>query len=132
MQNALAQVLGRSRRRVEETSPGRAQDELGAPGDEADASPASGWFENDGERPMKLQNTSKQVSKRSEGISQKHSPGRPAEEPDEPSGETAVPDGVHSTHEGPRGVTSDVGGGTNAPSRDRPPGGHLGDQEEPR
>ena len=81
---------------------------------------------------MKLWNASEQVSKRSEGISQKDSPGRPGEEPDEPSGETAVPDGVHSTQEGPRGVTSDVGSGTNAPSRDRPPGGHLGDREESR
>ena len=47
--------------------------------------------EDDGEQPMKLQNTMKQVSKHSEGISQKDSPGRPGEEPEEPGGETAIP-----------------------------------------
>ena len=131
-QNALEQVRERSKPKDEEGLPERAQVELEAPGDEADASAASESVEVDGNRPRKLRETSEREQERSEPKEEANSPGRPGEEPDEPSGETAVPDDVHSTQEGPRGVTSDVGGGTNAPCRDTGPGGLVGEQVEPR
>ena len=81
---------------------------------------------------MKLRNTSKRVSKRSKRRVDEDSPGRPGEEPEELSGETAVPGGVHTHQEGPRGDPSDVGGGTNAPSGDTGPGGHRGEEESSR
>ena len=131
-QDTLEQVPGHSRRRVEETSSGRAQDKLGAPEDKADTSPVSGRVEDDGEQLMKLQNTTKQVSKHSEGISQKDSPGRPGEEPEEPGGEMAIPGDAYTYQEGPRGDASDDGGSMNAPSRDTGPGGHRDEEEVSR
>ena len=123
----------RLRPKDEEDSPKEgALDELDAPGDEADASTASEDVEADGNQPTKLWNALEQVSERSKRKLGEDSPGRPGEEPEEPGGETAVQDDAHTYQGSPRGVTSDAGGGTNVPSRDRPPGGHLGDQEESR
>ena len=81
---------------------------------------------------MKLRNATEQVSERSKRKFGEDSPGEPGEEPEEPGGETAVQDDAHTYQGSPRGDTSDGGSGTNVPSRDRPPGGHLGDQEESR
>ena len=129
-QNESDRVRERSERRDEENSPRRTQDEPDAPGDEAEASTASKGIEDGGTRPRKLRETSKQVSKRSEGSSQKNSPGRPGEEPEEPGGETAVPGDAYTYQEGPRGDASDDGGDANPPSRDRGPGGRLGERDE--
>ena len=57
-QYMLEQVPGCLRRRVEETSPGKAQDKLGNPGDKADASSAPGSIKDIGNWPMKPKNTS--------------------------------------------------------------------------
>ena len=129
-QDALEQVPGRSRRRVEETSPGRAQDELGDPGDKADASSAPGSVEDVGNRPTKLKNTLKRVRQRSERRNRADSPRRARSELQEPSGETAAPGGPRTYQEGPIGGTSEDGSDTSASDRDTQPGGCRGEQVE--
>ena len=116
----------------EEDSPEGALDELDMLGDEADTLIASEGVEVDGSHATKLWETSKQVSKRSEGSSQKDLPGRPGEEPEEPGGETAVPGNAYTYQEGPRGDASDDSGGTNVPSRDTWPGGQMGELDGSR
>ena len=119
-------------RKDEEGLPERAPDQLGAPGDEADAPAPFGRVEDASNVPRKLRETSEREQGRSKPKDEANSPGRPGEEPGEPVGETAAVDDAHTYQEGPRGDTSDGSGGTNTPSRDRPPGGHLDDQEESR
>ena len=57
-QYMLEQVLGCLRRRVKETSPGKAQDKLGNLGDNVDVSSALGSVEDVGNWLMKPKNTS--------------------------------------------------------------------------
>ena len=129
---ASLQAQEHSRPMEEENSPEGAQSDPNDPEDSADTSAAAWAFEDVVKRPKKLREASERVSERSEDDSEKYSPGRPGEEPDEPDGETVVPGDVHSTREGPIGVTSDVGGGMNAPSRDTCPGGHRGEDASSR
>ena len=119
-----------SKRRGREDSPKGAQDERDDPGDNADASTASWSVEDVGKRSKKLREALKRIRKRSERRSRTNSPGRPEEEPVEPSGGTAVPDGIHDVQERPRKVRNERVDETDAPRRDWPPGGHLGHREE--
>ena len=61
--------------------------------------------------------------------SRRNSPSRPGEEPDEPGGETAIPDGLQNDPERPRSIRNERIDRKNAPSPDKAPGGHIDDQE---
>ena len=61
--------------------------------------------------------------------SRQNSPSRPGEEPDEPGGETAIPDGLQNDPERPRSIRNERIDRKNAPSPDKAPGGHIDDQE---
>ena len=109
-----------------------AQVELDDPGAKADASAASETFEDVGKKPKRLLEASKRVRKRSERKSQNNSPGRPGEEPEDPSGDAVVPGGTHGVQEHPRSIRNERVDGTNSPCRDRAPRGCRSDQVESR
>ena len=75
--------------------------------------------------PKQPRNASERARERSERSSQRNAPSRPREEPEDPGGKAAIPGGVQSVQEGPRSVINERVDGTNAPSRDTGPGGHL-------
>ena len=129
-QDALEQVPGHLRSRVEETSPGRAQDEPGNPVDKEDVLGVSNGDEDAREWPKKLRGTLECVSKRSELKENEDSPGRPGDEPDKLGGDMAAPGDFQTSQRCPRNVSNERVDQTDAPGRDRSPGGHRGEQEE--
>ena len=132
LENASERIDEPLEQKDEGDSPEGALDELDAPGDKADASPASGRVEDDGERPMRLRNASERISQRSKRRSQKDSPEEARGDPDEPGGETVVPGGLQAYQEGPTSGASEDGGETSASDRDTGPGGHRGEEESSR
>ena len=93
---------------------------------------ASGCIEDVGKRPKKLRNASKHARESSERRNPEDSPCRPEGEPYDPGGEGLIPGSVQSEREGPEGVRNERVDGTDAPTRDTGPGGHLEVQEESR
>ena len=92
----------------------------------------SGSIEDVRKRPNKLSNTSEHKHKHSKRKSRQHSPGRPGEEPDEPDDEAVIPGNPQNDQECPRSVRNQRVDETDAPGRDRAPGGHRGEQEASR
>jgi hypothetical protein len=72
------------------------------------------------------------VSEHSERRGRADSPCRPGEGPDEPDGEMAVPDGVHSVPKRPTNVRNEHVDETDAPDQDRALGGHRSKKWESR
>ena len=105
----------RSRPKDEKDSPERVLDELDAPRDKADALTASEGVDDDAKQPKKLKNMLEHEHGRWKRRSQKYSPGRPGEEPDDPDGKTVMP-----------------GDDANTLDQDTGPGGLVGEQVESR
>ena len=129
-QDTLERTRERSKRRTRGYSPGRAQVDPGDQRDEADAPPASRSVEDDGNWLRKLRNTSERERKHSKRKEEQNSPSRPREEREGPGGGTLIPGGVQSNQEGPKGIRNERADETHSPSRDWPPGDHLGDREK--
>ena len=132
LRNTSERVNESSKRRNREYSPGWTQVESDDPDDDAVVSTMSGSIEDVGMRPKKLSNASERERKRSKRRSRKDSAGRPGGEPDEPRAETAVSGDIHNLQKRPRKVSNERVDETDAPGRDRPPGGHRGEQEVSR
>ena len=97
--------------------------------DEADASGVPRCGEDTGTEPKKLQNAIERVSKLPDHRVRGNSPRRVPDSPDEPGGETAVPDGAQSIQGHPRAHLRDADNEANASTQDRWRGGHIGQQE---
>ena len=125
-------ISKRSKRKGQKYSPGRTKVNPGNLGHNADMSAALGSVEDVQKKSKKLQNVLEQVHERLKEQTQQNSPSSPGEEPDEPGGETAIPDGLHNNPERPRSVSNKHIDEMNAPCQRNGPGGHLGKPERSR
>ena len=129
LQTTSGRVSESSKTKGQKDSPGGTQVEPGDPGGEADTLAVSRCINDASNVPKKLREALERVREHMERKDEEDSPGRLPDLPHDLHDETAVPNGTNEVQEGPKSVSNERVDATDAPGRDRAPGGHRGEQE---